>query len=566
MKTKKIIGLCILILVLLALKINGLETPKGIDGIIYELDGITEITQEIPIIIQNQNTQEQIHTTTGKGSIGRYSATINWPSGTEINITAYNPDNKAERLINLTGIIHDFNINLNMTMQNHPPNITSIPQTSITQLKTYQYQITTTDWNQDTIMHYLDQAPANMNINQSSGLITWTPNTTQLGDFQIKIMVSDGQLNTTQNYTIRVNNQNLAPIITSTPTTTATTNQEYTYEIIAEDKDRNIFSYNLVQKPEGMTINSNTIRWTPTQAGTYEIKISVIDMEQQQDNQTYNITVISPTSSTGSTSTAQSENGNGIIETQTTEQKQEIKNNIQVKIDSKENIKIIIKENPTIKKEQIQQKTIYKYIEINLLDENGKEIHNKKGKITFKVEKEWLEKRKIQPEEITLERYNGNWQQIPTKQTGETKEFYTYESEAPGFSLFAITTKTPKINSYEMPQIIEIKQPYIITGTITENYKNQNIYFRIKNTNIIHFPQYQKIGKKTFYQVSFLTHPGVIIEIMQNGNPIAELTLNKNIQTHNINLQRNINQTEIYKYILVMYMGILLMLHLWLET
>lgn len=60
---------------------------------------------------------------------------------------------------------------------------------------------------------------------------------------------------------------NHPPVITSTPVTTATVGQPYTYDVEASDPDAgDTPTFSLVEKPEGMTINATTglIEWTPS--------------------------------------------------------------------------------------------------------------------------------------------------------------------------------------------------------------------------------------------------------------------------------------------------------------
>lgn len=101
--------------------------------------------------------------------------------------------------------------------------------------------------------------------------------------------------NVTQNHTIsatfkaEVNN---APVITSTPVTSATKNQAYTYDVNATDSDGDTLVYSLTTTLSGMSINSSTglITWTPTAAGAYNVTVMVSD-GALFDTQSYTITV-----------------------------------------------------------------------------------------------------------------------------------------------------------------------------------------------------------------------------------------------------------------------------------
>jgi len=74
---------------------------------------------------------------------------------------------------------------------------------------------------------------------------------------------------------------NEAPIITSTPVTTATIGVLYTYDVNATDPDGDTLTYSLSVKPTGMTINSanGLIKWIPVaaQIGNNSVTVKVSD-------------------------------------------------------------------------------------------------------------------------------------------------------------------------------------------------------------------------------------------------------------------------------------------------
>jgi len=101
--------------------------------------------------------------------------------------------------------------------------------------------------------------------------------------------------NITQNHTISAYfsaDVNHAPVITSTPVTSATKDQAYTYDVNATDSDGDTLTYSLTTTPSGMTINSSTglITWTPTAAGAYVVTVEVSD-GALFDTQSFTITV-----------------------------------------------------------------------------------------------------------------------------------------------------------------------------------------------------------------------------------------------------------------------------------
>ena len=101
--------------------------------------------------------------------------------------------------------------------------------------------------------------------------------------------------NITQNHTISATfkaDVNNAPVITSTPVTSATKNQAYSYDVNATDSDGDTLFYSLTTTPSGMSINSSTglITWTPTTIGNYNVTVEVSD-GALFDTQSYTITV-----------------------------------------------------------------------------------------------------------------------------------------------------------------------------------------------------------------------------------------------------------------------------------
>ena len=91
---------------------------------------------------------------------------------------------------------------------------------------------------------------------------------------------------------------NTPPVITSTPVTSATEDQLYTYNVIAEDPDAaEQLTYSLLQAPSFLSINGSTgeISGTPTtdsDAGDYSVRVRVYDRNAAADTQSYTLTVI----------------------------------------------------------------------------------------------------------------------------------------------------------------------------------------------------------------------------------------------------------------------------------
>jgi hypothetical protein len=77
--------------------------------------------------------------------------------------------------------------------------------TSATADEAYTYDVDATDADDDWIDYYLDSAPAGMFINQSTGQISWVPDSGQVGDHDVTVRAQDWRgASDTQTFTITV--------------------------------------------------------------------------------------------------------------------------------------------------------------------------------------------------------------------------------------------------------------------------------------------------------------------------------------------------------------------------
>ncbi len=84
------------------------------------------------------------------------------------------------------------------------PSITSTPNTFASWGNLYHYQVLSTANPQAT--YSLTTAPSGMTINSATGLISWTPTTSQLGSFSVTVQASNSAGQTSQSYTGTVGN------------------------------------------------------------------------------------------------------------------------------------------------------------------------------------------------------------------------------------------------------------------------------------------------------------------------------------------------------------------------
>ncbi|AFY54222.1 RHS repeat-associated core domain protein [Rivularia sp. PCC 7116] len=187
---------------------------------------------------------------------------------------------------------------LQVTGNNTPPAIISTPNTIAASTQLYSYQIAANDPENDPLRYSLGIRPQGMIVEESTGLIQWTPQTGQTGENTVEIFVEDTQGGiSSQTYTLVVgtNAVNQAPTITSNPGFLADVENGYSYQIQATDPDNDPITFQLLSNPEGMTVDANTglIQWSPQsgQIGNAQVSVAAFDDNGLGAIQTYTIKV-----------------------------------------------------------------------------------------------------------------------------------------------------------------------------------------------------------------------------------------------------------------------------------
>ncbi len=89
--------------------------------------------------------------------------------------------------------------------QNHPPIITSTPVLTVEAGSPYSYDVEAFDADGDVLSYSLLTAPGSMTIDSATGLISWQPGDSDVGNVQVNVLVSDGKSGSAeQTFTITV--------------------------------------------------------------------------------------------------------------------------------------------------------------------------------------------------------------------------------------------------------------------------------------------------------------------------------------------------------------------------
>ena len=208
------------------------------------------------------------------GGIIRWHTALADVGSYSINITASDGTSAASQILTLT-----------LTMPQAPV-ITSTPSATGIVGSPYTYQLVAQDADNDQLTSFIADGPEAMNL--SVGIASWLPS--QAGTYKVSLGVTDGILTAWQNFSINVASSGLA--ISSLPGLSATVGVSYTYQVIAS-KPASQLSYSLPIHPEGMSISpTGLIQWTPSQQGTFQVKLLVQDSAGEAAAQSFNINVI----------------------------------------------------------------------------------------------------------------------------------------------------------------------------------------------------------------------------------------------------------------------------------
>src|SRR5438477_18659 len=147
---------------------------------------------------------------------------------------------------------------------------------TVTELSTLTVMNTASDADlpANTLTFTLVSAPTGVNLNPSSGVLTWTPTEAQGPSTNlITVRVTDNGAppsSDTRSFTVNVNELNSAPVLTVPMDQTVTELSTLTVTNTAIDADlpANTLTFTLLSAPTGVNLNPSTgvLTWIPTEA------------------------------------------------------------------------------------------------------------------------------------------------------------------------------------------------------------------------------------------------------------------------------------------------------------
>ena len=182
---------------------------------------------------------------------------------------------------------------------NDPPQITSLPRKKILQGKLYRYHVQATEPDGEPVRFALNQAPAGMQIDPATGVVSWRPvSQTTVKVHTVVVVATDPQgALAKQKYQVEVLDSNDRPQWTSQPVLQAVQDKLYTYQAKVVDADafNDEVRFRLVEHPMGMQVDrtSGLIRWIPgaLNVGKHQVVIEALDTQGGVAQQSFVLTV-----------------------------------------------------------------------------------------------------------------------------------------------------------------------------------------------------------------------------------------------------------------------------------
>ncbi len=158
----------------------------------------------------------------------------------------------------LSSTLPDFSITVSNV--NDGPVISGVPPVSVNQDALYSYTVSASDLDGDSLTFSAQNLPVWLTLNPATGLLSGTPNATQIGVYNaIGIDVTDGVLTTSLSpFSITVINVNDAPVISGTPSSAVNQNSGYSFVPTASDIDGDALTFSSLNLPAWLSLNAST--------------------------------------------------------------------------------------------------------------------------------------------------------------------------------------------------------------------------------------------------------------------------------------------------------------------
>lgn len=167
---------------------------------------------------------------------------------------------------------------------NQPPRISGTPPASVQAGSSYTFQPQAHDPERRRLTFSISNKPSWAQFSTRTGRLSGTPGTRHVGTTTgIVIRVSDGRRSAAlPGFSITVTNgsANRAPVVSGTPSTTATVGIPWSFRPAGSDPDGDAITWSIANKPgdASFSTSSGQLSWTPGSTGSWNgIRITATD-------------------------------------------------------------------------------------------------------------------------------------------------------------------------------------------------------------------------------------------------------------------------------------------------
>jgi hypothetical protein len=185
-----------------------------------------------------------------------------------------------------------------LNVNDRPRLESSLPPTVATVGVHYEYQVNATDDDQhDVLLYSIVEGPMNLTVDGTSGVVSWVPAPSDVGDVMIVVNVSDGAMSVYKEWSVTVRPANTDPTITGEPPSKRIiVGETFVYQVeVWDPDDAESLTYQLVVGPDGLTLDPVTglMEWAPTSGdvGTHPVSLRVLDSRGGLSEQSFDIEV-----------------------------------------------------------------------------------------------------------------------------------------------------------------------------------------------------------------------------------------------------------------------------------
>lgn len=190
-----------------------------------------------------------------------------------------------------------WNVNVEDSVPTILPVDVSLPRSSVGILEEYFSRISGRDLLGRTVTWQLVSGPTGLTVDPA-GAIRWTPAASQLGDQPVELLATTADRETQSvSFDLHVSGRpvNARPEFTSMPTPSVALGQAFTYHATANDSDRDVLAFSLLDGPIGMSIHPSLgmVHWNPQvdQLGEHDVTIQVSDPSGATAEQSFKLNV-----------------------------------------------------------------------------------------------------------------------------------------------------------------------------------------------------------------------------------------------------------------------------------